>query len=569
MSTAHVGLSGRIITALLVAALLPILLIGLGAWTVFGGLLKDKSLELQRRVVEAHARSMELYLQERQRALQTVASVQSVRQLQDITYLQGLLNDLNLAYDRAFVDLGVIDQEGRHLAYVGPFALADKNYAGSTWFQTTLGEGLFQSDVFLGFRGVPHFVIAVRRTEHEGTWVLRATISSQRFKLLVRAADLGETGDAFLINQDGVYQTAPRRGRVLGTSPLGRQEHHRGVKETRLTENGERLVQSTVWINEGRWLFVVRQAESEILAPARRALLWGGLVVALAILVLVLATVVATRHLVRRIELAQAQRDQLQRDLLRSSKLASLGELATGLAHEINNPLAVIEAEQTNIEDSIREMTPAPPSQQSLLESVARCHSMVGRCSAITRKMLKFGRQGRSHAAPSDVVPALREVIALLERQAVLRGVRLNLDAEEPLPRVKLDLTELEQVIVNLVNNALAATDQGDEIVVSARREGDTVLVGVKDTGTGIVPADLDRIFQPFFSTKPAGRGTGLGLSVCHGIVQSWGGTITVESEFGQGSLFTLRLPIHGADTESSNKRMRSLGNQEQEEGSQ
>lgn len=556
MSKVRMGLTGRIVAALLLASLLPIVLTGVGAWIVFGGLLKDKSRELQRHVVEAHARSLELYLQERQRALQTLASVHTLERLREPARLRALLDELNTAYDRAFVDLGVLDDAGQHLAYVGPYALGDKNYANAPWFLTVRARGLFQSDVFTGYRGIPHFVIAVRRVEQGQTWVLRATISSQRFEQLVRSADLGETGDAFLINQDGLYQTPPRRGRVLGRSALGRPEPHRGVREARVVEGDVPLVQTTVWINEGRWLVVVRQAESEILAPARRAMTWGVIIVALAMLVLLLATVVATRHLTRRIELAQAQRDQLQRDLVRSSKLASLGELATGLAHEINNPLAVVEAEQTNIEDVVKELPAGSPIQKELLDSVARCHRQVARCSAITRKMLQFGRHGRSEPQPSDVVPALREVLALLERQASVRNIELRLEAEEPLPRVRLDPTELEQVIVNLVNNAIAAMEQGGEIVVSALREGESVLLRVRDTGTGIAPGDLERVFQPFFTTKPVGRGTGLGLSVCFGIVQGWGGALTVESQLGVGSTFTLRLPaLHEEPTPLKDNR--------------
>jgi two-component system NtrC family sensor kinase len=134
--------------------------------------------------------------------------------------------------------------------------------------------------------------------------------------------------------------------------------------------------------------------------------------------------------------------------------------------------------------------------------------------------------------------------VQLLHKQAAVRNVALDLSLEPGLPRVVLDATELQQVAVNLINNSLYATPAGGRVLISAKRVGGEVQVAVQDNGNGIPPQDLERVFQPFFTTKPVGQGTGLGLAVCYGIVAKWGGTITAESEVGEGTVMTLHLPV-------------------------
>jgi two-component system NtrC family sensor kinase len=226
--------------------------------------------------------------------------------------------------------------------------------------------------------------------------------------------------------------------------------------------------------------------------------------------------------------------------------------MASGLAHEINNPLAIISAEQTNIADLVREMKEAAgPAGAEVLDSARRCLRQVERCAAVTSKMLQFGRQAEAGRRLTDVRPRLEEIVRMMGGQAALRGVELRLEAEASLPLLLVDPTELEQVLANLVHNSLQATDSGGRILVRASRDADAVLLQVADSGCGIPPEDLERVFQPFFTTKPLGEGTGLGLAVCYGIVRSWGGTIRAESEPGKGTRMIIRLPLAAAEAPS------------------
>jgi two-component system, NtrC family, sensor kinase len=260
------------------------------------------------------------------------------------------------------------------------------------------------------------------------------------------------------------------------------------------------------------------------------------------VLILVLATVLATWHLTRQIDKVTAEREALSRAFMRSAKLASIGELTTGLAHEINNPLAIIGAEQTNIADILTAPESSPSDIDMAIDSVKRCQNQVKRCGAITQKLLQFGRAKESHVEPTDLMPRLQEITGLMERQATLRNVTIALKADSSLPPVYADPIEIEQVIVNLINNALDAMPEGGEIRIGAKSGSSRVTVEVADTGTGIPAEDIDRVLEPFYTTKPPGKGTGLGLSVCYGIVRSWGGEMEISSQVGKGTIVRLIL---------------------------
>jgi len=552
------SLRWRIVGALLLVSLLPLMVVSGGAWIVLSRIIEAKSVLMQREVVKSHALSIDHFIGERLRALDLAARHNQLSTLLHTESLRGVFAHLNNSYSNAFVDLGVISGDGRHLTYVGPYALQDRNYSAEPWFVRVLKEGSYVSDVFLGFRQVPHCIIAIRRHEGQKTWILRATINSEQFDQLVRTGRLGETGDAFIVNAKGQYQTPPRHGTVMERSSLLSPTHHPGVLESRVDLRGRTVSRATTWLNSGRWMLVVQQDESEILAAVHRALTRGALVVLIGVVLIVGTTLLATHSLYVRITTAKRRQESLYNDLLRSARLASVGEMATGLAHEINNPLAILSAEHTNLGDLIGELSLAPPALDEILEVIPRCQRQVERCAKITSKMLQFGRQGEANPQRTDIQPRLEEIVELMLKQAHVRNVALELEVEPDLPCVLLDHTELEQVLVNLINNALYATNGGGRISIAARRHGREVHLSVTDDGQGISSEVLERIFLPFYTTKPAGKGTGLGLSVCYGIVKSWGGKIEIESEPGQGAIVTIRIPVaEASESKDSARRQR------------
>lgn len=534
----------RIVIALLLAAFLPLALSGFGSWIVFGRLIEKKSAELMRTVVRSHAHAIESNLSENLHLLQLTAESNPLDEIRRPERLKILFDNLNRSSGGRFIDLGVIDNEGTHLAYVGPYDLQSKNYKEAAWFKEVAVSGAYISDIFLGFRQVPHCVIAVKTVEPGRQWILRATINSDYFDRLVRTVPLSEGSTAYIVNREGLYQTSPANGSVLDAGPIRDLAWFGGDREQRIQDGEERLIRVSTWINNNRWLLVVEQDLAAVRAPVNQAIAAGASVVVVAILLLVVTTFLATWHLTRRIEQANKERDEMSQAFLRSAKLASIGELSTGLAHEINNPLAIISAEQTNIADLLQEFTGSEQGRREITESIERCKSQVQRCASITRKMLQFGRQKDTNLELIDVGSRLAEIAEFLQRRAAIRNIKILPSVEDNLPQAYVDPIELEQVLVNLINNAFDALPNGGTIALNVRTDAHQIHLTVSDNGTGIAPKDLPYIFEPFFTTKEVGKGTGLGLSVCYGIIQSWGGSIKAESEIGKGTTIHMLLPL-------------------------
>jgi len=229
----------------------------------------------------------------------------------------------------------------------------------------------------------------------------------------------------------------------------------------------------------------------------------------------------------------------MQARVSQSERLASLGMLAAGVAHEINNPLGGILA-LTSL--TLEDLPKADPNRENLEEVVYQSQ----RCRDIVKGLLEFSRQSRMGADLADLNRIIEDTLALISRQSAFFNVTIVKEYDPQLPAVMADSSELQQVFMNVLLNAAQAIDgHGTVKIVTRRATGaEAVEVLISDTGRGIPPEDIGRIFDPFFSTKPNGQGTGLGLSITYGIVASHKGTIQVASELGKGTTFTIRLPI-------------------------
>jgi two-component system NtrC family sensor kinase len=233
----------------------------------------------------------------------------------------------------------------------------------------------------------------------------------------------------------------------------------------------------------------------------------------------------------------------LDERLLQSQKLAAIGELSAGIAHEINNPLAIIRQEAEWMHLVMKKLGDRPELAE-LQGSVHQIVEQVDRCTEITRNLLDFARKRDPVIQGVDVNRVTEDMTRLVEREARHNNISIVRQYDRELPMIYSDAPQLRQVILNFLTNATQAVGKDGEVTITTRWGGaDEVDIVISDTGCGIPEANLSKIFDPFFTTKPPGQGTGLGLSICHGIIQRLGGRIAVVSTVGQGTEFTITLP--------------------------
>jgi two-component system NtrC family sensor kinase len=513
----------------------------------FAGTLKSSGRVGLEALANSQKNTIDLFLQERVMNIFSLFHDRDFRSPPSQERMDRYLHSLRQQND-AFTDVGFLNGDGIQTGYAGLYPdLLGKDYSQEEWFVLLMSQDqdYFISDVYLGFRNKPHFTIAVKQTFDDGTWVFRSTLDPDKFYMFLRSIGRGKSVESTIVNRDGRFQVVdPDRGELLGSSDfVPPQEEPSGVRE--VGRDGERFLVGHAWLREAPWALVVRQAFSVAHADmyqSRRVM-----TLTLVVLFVVIATCIwfANSFLIDRFKESAEKSEELRLQLFHASKLASVGELATGVAHEINNPLAVIVAASGVIRDLFNPEFGLDPAPDAVLKEVDNIDSAVFRARTITRQLLDYGRKYEPTLEPCNVNLILDEVIGgLKEREFAVEGIEIVRDYDPGLPDILLDHDKIRQVFLNLINNAGDAMPAGGTVTVATRRQGDTVRISVKDTGTGIPADTMDQIFNPFFTTKEVGKGTGLGLSVSLNIVESLDGTIEVQSIEGAGSVFTVMLPV-------------------------
>jgi two-component system NtrC family sensor kinase len=549
-STIYSKLQHKVISITLLVSLAPLLILGVTIYYQFAKMYTDKILEQIRYRAQAQAEAVDLFLKERTAILGAIADTNSFAEMTDGKNLSQKLIVMNMRAG-AFVDLGVIDHLGNHLTYVGPYALAGKNYFDQPWFAEVMEKGIYISDVFMGFRKLPHFIIAVRRQENQKSWILRATIDPDIFSGLVQAAQIGKTGDAFIVNESGILQTRSRfEGDILDASTLNTALF--GTETTVVEQEkgaNKGLFYAGSWLRNKSWLLVIsRDVRSEMgsLFATRNTEI--GIIVA-GILAIVLTTILTTRMAVRQLMETDKKMDELNAQLVQSDKLAALGKMAAGVAHEINNPLAVIIQKTGWMEDLlVEEEFKGSKNYEEFKTSLKKIEEHVERARKVVHNMLGYARKMEPRHEDIDVNETVNQTIDILENYARINNIDIQTKLADNLPIIAGDQAQLQQVFLNLISNAVDAIGRDGLIEIGSRRIESQIWVIIKDNGPGIPEDQQKMIFDPFFSTKASGKGTGLGLWVSYNIMEKIGGNITFKSQPGKGCSFTVIIPIKVPD---------------------
>lgn len=553
----YAGMRMIVLVSMILLPLIPLILTLSIGYYYFTTSLETNTISSMKRIVEDHRHMIDSFLAERKADLEFIMLSHTFKDLAAPGKIGEVFDQLQ-KISNAFVDLGVFNQAGLHVAYHGPYRLTGKVYRDTDWFREVTKRGYYISDVFLGYRGIPHFIIAVSGESDGQRWVVRATIDTYMFNNLVKKVRIGKTGEAYILNAHGIFQTDRRSGGDLMGKDQDRIQYPdspNGI-ETFISKDSHReeYLYATTWLKDKKWLLVVRQEKADAFRALRSATYLILLISLLGGMAVIAAAFYLTSRIVARMEKVDAEKDDLSQQLIRAGRLAELGEMAAGFAHEINNPLQIIKNEQALMDVILSELKEAgelKPSESlaDLEDSMSQIDVQINRCSEITQAILKFGRQGEPVSQDLDLRVFISEVTGLIEKKVSVNGITLRQEVSQDTPKIHGDPSQLQQVLINLINNAIDAIidkhgSQGGELSIrSGPSEEGGVQISVQDNGKGISPENQTKIFTPFFTTKPVGKGTGLGLSVCYGIIDNMGGVMEVTSHLGAGTTFTIYLP--------------------------
>ncbi len=556
-NNSYAALKRVLLASMILVPLVPFILVLAIGYYYFTGSLENNTIASMKRIVNDHRQMIESFLMERKSDLDFILNDHSLEELRSPERLRAVFENLQKE-SPAFVDLGIIDENGLQLAYHGPYQLSGKFYDQAAWFRAVLENGFYISDVFLGYRQVPHFVIAIVKADQGQKWIIRATIDSRVFNDLVEKVRIGKTGEAYLLDAAGVFQTGRRSGALLLSTDPDRPKYgpaHDGIHTFIDTAvGGETYLYATTWLKNGNWLLVVRQEKADAFKALRQA---AYLIVLTSILGGVVIFAVAfflTDRIIRRLQRMDQEKHQLGEQLIHAGRLAEIGEMAAGFAHEINNPLQIIKSEYTLVEmvlGELKEKGQLKPSQDlaELEDSIRQIKQQVDRCADVTQAILQFGRKGESQTKDIDLRTFIPEVTDMVDRKARVHGIVIEHNICDQPVGVRGDPRHLQQVLVNLLNNAMDAviarhgSSGGGIRIDTGPTVNRHVEIKIRDNGCGISAENLKKIFTPFFTTKPVGKGTGLGLSVCFGIIDKMGGEMSVDSRENVGTTFSIRLP--------------------------
>ena len=245
--------------------------------------------------------------------------------------------------------------------------------------------------------------------------------------------------------------------------------------------------------------------------------------------------------------------EKMKEQEIETGKLTSVGELASGIAHEINNPIAIMVEEAGWLSDLLNdEDLGNPQNLEEFRRALNQIKAQGGRSKDITHKLLFFAKKTDSRVREVLINDIIEEIVSISEQRAKDSNIKIATQLDPELPKVVASPSEMQQVLQNLINNAIDAIGTGGgSIEITSRLNGEYVTIDVADTGQGIPNELMNRIFDPFFTTKPVGKGTGLGLSICYGIIKKMGGDITLNSSVGMGTTFHVHLPAPKSENQS------------------
>jgi len=501
-------------------------------------LAKSSSLHMKS-IAENQAKTLDLFLRERVVNLMNLINDPKVLVSPSPEMMQKDLQRLRRE-SPAFIDLGFFDFKGIQVEYAGPIpTLEKKNYSREKWYidLKEQKERYIITDIYLGFRKKPHFTIGVKRVIGKKYIVMRATLDPEKIYEYMTSIEGAKDVYISTVNREGYYQlVTPHVGTILDNSGIIPPEKpYLGTEHIVLKE--KKINYAYAWLQNAPWAVVIRRLSNASNFNINMQILIIGCII---IIVISGIIIVNARRLVR----MEKEKDLARSQLEHAAKLVSVGELAGGIAHEINNPLAIIASEAGLMKDFMELKKEGYTGCGGMSEHLENITEAAYRCRDITTKLLSFVRRDEFNLKEHCIHDLIDEVVSgFLEREMAVSGIQIERKYAK-VPDFMIDGNQFKQVLLNIINNAVDAITPPGNITIVTNSDGKNILITITDTGKGMTEEQVQKIFLPFYTTKEVGKGTGLGLSVSYAIIKNLGGKINVDSQVGEGTSFSIVLPI-------------------------
>jgi two-component system NtrC family sensor kinase len=536
------------VVVVILVAIVPLLFISWAVSRFYQESWLDKTTVELTSLANNRREIIDLFLDSQENILAGYAELYEFAWLSAPSNLEKIFKAMN--HQGVIVDLGLIAKDGSHQSYTGPFAehLKDKNYAETHWFAEVMHSGRYVSDVFTGFRGVPHFIVAVTDPTH--SWILRATINSELFNALLASTVVGPGGDAFIINRQGEMQTPSR----LGLASLPAWE------KTLLTSNGNLTIHNTqgflyatTGMKNNAWILVLKTDIETSLADFYRARQRDQMIIGGAGLLIIAVAILLVFSMMKKVEDADHQRVLLYDRIRYSEKMALIGRMAASVAHEINNPLQIIGDQAGWLDELLSEEEPSSlKNSDEYRSAILKIRAQVKRASTITHRLLGFSRSTDGLKSATDLNALVEETVSFLEKEAHNHRITIRRCLDSMLPLITTDSSQLQQVFLNILNNGVDAIGDDGEIAITTSLVGKQIMVEFADNGPGLSEDALKKVFEPFYTTKKMGSGTGIGLAISYNIMERLGGSIEARNGVQGGCIFRVTLPALLGQTEAA-----------------